>query len=283
VLAAVAVHNVAFGERFGTLFRTAAQKIQAFAQKAQSEGASAADSDLIAKLAKVNESVILSDEYQKAQAHFHQVSQYKKVVETRTAPPKPIAPPPPPVAPASISEQGGPRAASDAVLDTQRGMLAQIEAGKLKSVEDSIKNFVRSVGQRQTCLVPLRNVNLTLLAPEIESFRADFGTERSFRADYAEAHRGVLAILGRVLSEEKDFQSKQNSEYLWKPHADSLGFLMTAARSALDTAEKVIKVAEQRGLSEKVAAMKASVQRLEIEVQRSAQLLENTSARVISK
>ena len=276
VLAAVAVHNVTFGERFGELFRTAAQKIQAFANKVQNEGGSAADSELVAKLAKVNENVILSDEYQKAQAHFHQVSQYKKVVETRTAPPKPVAPPPP--IPAA-HEPGVARAASDAVLETQRSMLAQIEDGKLKSVEESIKNFVRTIGPRPTCLIPLRNVNLTLVAPEIEAFRADFGTERSFRADYAEAHRRVLAILGRVLSEEKDFESKQNSEYLWKPHADSLGFLLPAANKALDGADKMCGVAEQRGLAEKVAAMKTSAQRLRDAVKRSAQLLDSVAAK----
>jgi hypothetical protein len=277
VMAAVAVHNVSFGEHFAKLFRSAAQKIHAFAHKVQSEGGTAADSELAAKLSKVDEQTILSDEYQKAQAHFHQVSRYKKVVETRTAPQAAALPP----EPVPIAAEALP--ASGAVLDAQRKMLRQIEENKLKSVEESIRNFARTLGQRATCLVPLRNVNLPLVAAEIEAFRVDFGDERSFRADYATAHRRVLAVLGRVLSEAKDFESKQNSEYLWKPHADSLAFLLNAANGALEEADKMAGVAEQRGLTEKALAMKGSTQRLRTEIQRSAQALERTSARAISK
>jgi hypothetical protein len=275
VLATVAVHNVTFGERFGRLFRGAAEKIQAFAQKVQNDGGSVADSELIARLSKVNEQFILSDEYQKAQAHFHQVSHYKKVVETRTAPPVPEAPPPPP--PLVRTPEAKPAASSSAVLDAQRSMLAQMEDSKLKSVEDSIKNFVRTVGPRPTCLVPLRNVNLSMIAPEIESFRSDYGTERSFRADYAATHRRVIAILGRVMSEAKDFESKQNSEFLWKPHADSLTFLLTVATTTLDQAMKLSAIAEQRGLADKASALKTSAQRLQSDIQRAARALETVT------
>jgi len=276
VLATVAVHNVTFGERFGKLFRGAAEKIQAFAQKVQTDGGSVADADLIARLSKVNEQFILTDEYQKAQAHFHQVSHYKKVVETRTAPPASV--PQPPAPPQVRPPDAKPAAASSAVLDAQRSMLAQIEDGKLKSVEDSIKNFVRTVGPRPTCLVPLRNVNLSMIAPEIESFRADYGEERSFRADYAAAHRRVIAILGRVMSEAKDFESKQNSEFLWKPHADSLTYLLGMANGALDQATKLAVTAEQRGLADKANALKTSAQRLHSDVQRAARALETISS-----
>jgi hypothetical protein len=168
-------------------------------------------------------------------------------------------------------------------MEAQRGMLTQIEDNKLKSVEDSIRNFVRTLGSRPTCLVPLRNVNLSMIAPEIESFRADFGDERSFRADYADAHRRIMAVLGRVLSEAKDFQSKQNSEFLWKPHADSLAFLLDTAKVALEQADKVVTLAEQRGLTEKASALKNSAQRLRTEVRDAAQALENTTARAVSK
>jgi hypothetical protein len=122
-----------------------------------------------------------------------------------------------------------------------------------------------------------------MIAPEIESFRADFGDERSFRADYAAAHRRIMAVLGRVLSEAKDFQSKQNSEFLWKPHADSLAFLLDTAKVALEQADKVVTLAEQRGLTEKASALKNSAQRLRTEVRDAAQALENTTARAVSK
>ena len=280
ILAAVAVHNVAFGERFGSLFRGAAQKIQAFAQKVQNEGGSQADSELVARLAKVNEQLILSDEYQRAQAHFHQISQYKKVVETRTAETRPPVRPP---SPTEAPKVAVPASGSSAILEAQRGMLAQIEDGKLKTVEDSIKSFVRTMGSRPTCLIPLRNVNLTLMTPEIEAFRADFGDERSFRADYAAAHRRVLSLLGRVMAEGKDFESKQNSEFLWKPHADSLSFLLSAARTDLENANKLASLAEQRGLAEKSNAMRTSIQRLEAEIQRAAQALEQATSRAAAK
>jgi hypothetical protein len=282
VLAAVAVHNVAFGERFGSLFRGAAQKIQAFANKVQSEGGSQDDSELVARLAKVNEHLILSDEYQRAQAHFHQVSHYKKVVDTRTAARKPL-PPPPPVPAAAAPKSAEAKSGSAAVLEAQRGMLAQLEDGKLKTVEDSIRSFVKTMGQRPTCLVPLRNVNLSMITPEIESFRSEFGTERSFRADYAATHRRVLSILGRVMSEAKDFEAKQNSEFLWKPHADSLAFLLEAGRIAADDASRLAGLAEQRGLADKAGAMKMTLQRLQAEMQRVAQIIENTTAKAALK
>jgi len=130
--------------------------------------------------------------------------------------------------------------------------------------------------------VPLRNINLSMVAPEIESFRADFGTERSFRADYAAAHRRLLSVLGRILSEAKDFESKQNSEFLWKPHADSLSYLIEVAGNATDEGARIAALAEQRGLGEKANAMKTSAQRVQNEVQRAAQALENTTTKASS-
>jgi hypothetical protein len=120
----------------------------------------------------------------------------------------------------------------------------------------------------------LRNVNLSMIAPEIESFRADYGDERSFRADYAATHRRVISILGRVLSEARDFDSKQNSEFLWKPHADSLTVLLELAKVALEQSTKMVSLAEQRGLADKANAMKTSAQRLQNDMQRAARELE---------
>jgi hypothetical protein len=274
VLAAVAVHNAAFGEQFGKLFKAASAKIQDFAQKVR-EGNAAADEKLAAQMAKLDGAMVLNDEYQRAQAHFHEISRYKKVAETRAEPARRAQASVRPMTTAARPE----KPASAAVLEAQRGMLAQIEDGKLKTVEDAIRNFVLAAGPRPTCLMPLRNVNLPMVAAEIEAFRTDFGTEKSFRADFAGTHRRVVVVLARMVSELKDFQTKQNSEFLWKPHADSVSFLLTVASSALEAAEKMMKIADDRGLKEKAAGLRHSATRLRGEMRTAAAALEGVGAK----
>jgi len=92
----------------------------------------------------------------------------------------------------------------------------------------------------------------------------------------------LLSVLGRILSEAKDFESKQNSEFLWKPHADSLSYLIEVAGNATDEGARIAALAEQRGLGEKANAMKTSAQRVQNEVQRAAQALENTTTKASS-
>ena len=128
-------------------------------------------------------------------------------------------------------------------------------------------------------MVPLRNCNLPLTPAEVDSFRATFSGEKSFRGEYADRHRQIVALQARLLVEMAEFKGKQDSAYFWKPHADSLTYLLTSAQRAVEATQPLLQLAQQRGLMEKVTAMNASLQRLQREVQRAIQLLEQLSPR----
>ena len=68
----------------------------------------------------------------------------------------------------------------------------------------------------------MRNGNVVLSPTELEAFKTDYGNERSFRADYANATCMVLALLTRMAQESEDYKAKRDSAHLWKPHADAL-------------------------------------------------------------
>lgn len=46
------------------------------------------------------------------------------------------------------------------------------ELGKLRSMEDSIRNFILAADPRAANVVPLRNGNVALSNPEVDAFRA---------------------------------------------------------------------------------------------------------------
>src|SRR5581483_4453896 len=122
-------------------------------------------------------------------------------------------------------------------------------------------------------IVPLRNGNVGLGAAEIEAFRADFN-EKSFRADYAVTLRQIVAVAARIANEIREFENKQSSAYLWKPHAAELAWLLQLSRRTQETANELITIAQQRGLVDKVNSMNASLQKLRSQVQVAAKLLE---------
>ena len=76
------------------------------------------------------------------------------------------------------------------------------------------------------------------------------------------------------MAEILEYKSKQDSAYLWKPHADALTWLMTAAQTAEQQCTEVLKTAEQRGLGEKVSVLTASLHKLKTQVQLAAQALQ---------
>jgi hypothetical protein len=153
-----------------------------------------------------------------------------------------------------------------------------VERGKLRSAEDSIRNFVLAADAKAANIVPLKTGNLALSNPEVEAFRADYGSEKSFRADFAAALRSIAAMQTRFMEEMRDYQSKQGSAYLWKPHADALTWLLTTAQTIVHQAADVLKVAEQRGLQDKVSTLKSSMQKLQSYVQQAAVLLQSSGS-----
>jgi hypothetical protein len=318
-LAQLAVWNDVFGRKFDELFHDAAKQIKTFAENVQKEGASILsrlEGDITVKqLAEMRANEILSEDYQSAQDEFRKVSKYKKVVDSKRlarvagagqfsptppqAPPIPraqiptadavppvassyTAPPPPPSPPRphTNSPQQQIKAEVLAVPPSQAVQNA-VQEGKIHSAKESIKEHVRGVDPRQAFIVPIKNTKITLSAAEVEAFKADYQGEKSFRADYANVMMNIVSYLSRMIVEVDEYNQKATSAYLWKPHADALGYLLTTFERLRMEAESVMAVARGRGLQDKGAALQSSLDKLSEYAKTVSQTLQasNQSAR----
>ena len=285
VLASSAVYNVFFGKRFDELFREATNQIKAFAAKVQQDGGSImsrVDGDVTVKnLAEVEENKILTQEYGRARENFQQISKFKKAVDSRrsarstaihTPPPRPA----PTAAPSRSALPPSPQGVQALADAPGRGFIASsIEETKIRGTIDSIRNFVHAADPAMANIVPMRNGNLVLTLLEAEACRAEYHAEKSFRADYVNSLCYLVALHSRMQQEMEEYKNKRGSSYLWKPHADSLTYMLTAARRILDDSGQVAVVAEQRGLAEKVKAMHNAQDKLRGQINAVAQLLQS--------
>jgi formate-dependent nitrite reductase cytochrome c552 subunit len=149
-----------------------------------------------------------------------------------------------------------------------------IEDAKTRSAMESIRSFVRAA-QSNWDVVPIRDGNLVLSPAEVEAFRSEMAGEKSFRADYANLMMQAVAILSRMTTELNDYLAKQGSAYLWKPHADALTYLITAAGRVFALSTKLLAVAEQRGLTDKAKALNASLDKLKTQTSLVAKALQS--------
>jgi hypothetical protein len=298
VLANVAVYNSIFGARFDQLFHATTEQIKSFAAKVQDDGASIMsrlDEDITVKhLADVEDAHIMKQEYGKAQENFRKVSKFKKVVDKTRAgrsggmrPPAapvelkmaPVAPPPAQPgfsSPAAAAATAGASATGAAAFSTMSGSSA-VEEGKLRSQQDAIRIFVR-VADKSCFVVPLVKGVVNITASEAEALRSDFGSEKSFRADYANSVSFMVAMIARLIVEQEEFRVKQTSAYLWKPHADAMTYIISAAAGVLATASQIQEMAEKRGLEEKVNGIKATVVKLRMGLQQAATILKSAGS-----
>jgi len=272
-LARVASYNAYFGRRFDELFHQAAEEIKSYAARIQQEGGSMAsrvEGDVtVQHLADVaeNQQKILRRDYRHAQEQFRKVAGYKKAVRAKGAAASSLAGPATPA----------PGTAPRVMAPTPSGLrtaAVQAEESKLRVVIESIQHFVRAAEPNSASVVPLRNVNVPLSPVEVDAFRANFSGEKSYRADYAGSLIRMAALFARIRSETVDYQAKRDSAYLWKPHADSMTYLVRAAQLELDKSERVKNTAEQRGLKDKVAAMASAQGRLRTLISETVRTLE---------
>jgi hypothetical protein len=156
---------------------------------------------------------------------------------------------------------------------------AQLEEGKLRSVDDSIRVFVKAAEAKSRQVVPMRSFNLTLSPVEADACGAEYWDEKSFRGEYARAMSRIVALVARMSTELEELRQKQNSAHLWKPHAGSMRFLLDASNTAFDQSTSVLSLAGQRGLNEKINAMKESLQKLRTRMENAEQLLKELEIR----
>lgn len=284
VLATIAEYNLFIGERFDELFREAARSIKQFATSVQQAGGSImarVEGDVTVKqLADVQEDQILETEYGRAQEHLRNVSKFKKAVDSRTAhkaaaataatSPHPDRVPPPPHA-ASIYGVGN-------AAEIGKSLDRTVEEGKLRTMLESIRNFVFAADLKSANVFPMRNGNLPLSQPEVDAFKAEFRGEKSFRGEFAHNIAMAVALQARMIVELDELSQRQNSAYLWKPHADSLAFLLQNATRLQEECGSILLIAEGRGLNDKVNGMTATLQRLRAQCVNVAKALEGAGA-----
>jgi hypothetical protein len=301
-LGTIAVWNDVFGRRFDDLFHDATKQIKTFAENVQREGGSImsrVEGDITVKqLTEIKTQQILAQDYQFAQDQFRKVSKFKKAVDNkrsgrvvyapippRAAPAAPVAVPGPrpaipggspqvqPLAAATMPATAPPRPQPPAqpqaraqaeVLAVPPSQAVQnaIQEGKIHSAKETIKNYVRTAEPKYAHIVPVKNSKITLTPAEVEAFRIDYQGEKSFRADYVNIMMVLVAYLSRMIVEVDEYNQKTSSAYLWKPHADSLGYLLTTLERLSMEADQVKNVAKQRGLQDKAIAIEASLEKL---------------------
>src|SRR4051812_23692782 len=268
VLANVAAYNAMFGTRFDKLFHMTTEQIKNFAAIVQDEGASIMsklDDDVIVKnLADVEGHRIFNQEYGKAQEHFRQISKFKKVMD-KNQKGRPQGRPSsaniavPQAAPAAASAAPRTAAASVAAAATKAASTLSIfdqmaggnnvEDGKIRVLLDLMKQAIK--GTEKSSMVQLPNAQMPLTNSEAEILRADFGSEKSFRADYALCLGYLLAMIARITSEHQSWVQKQGSAHLWKPHTDAIAYVVNTSGNAMRAANEILTMAQQRGLADK--------------------------------
>ncbi len=276
VLTNVAAYNFMFGKRFDRLFTITTEQIKNFAAVVQEEGASIMsklDEGVIVKhLADVEEHKTKNLEYGKAQEHFRQISRFKKVVDQkekgrpqtqRAASSANVQVAPPPPAPTSSgvrSATGAPTASAKGLMD-QLACGNQVEDGKIRAQYELLTQLVRK--SDKTNAVPAGDTVLPLSPAENEALRVDYGAEKSFRADFAAVMGYFVAVQVVITTEQQFFAKKQDSSHMWKPHMDSLNYIVQASTTYFRVAGEILKMAESRGLAEKAKALDATGMRLQ--------------------
>lgn len=262
-LAAVSAYNNFFGNRFDELFHKAAVEIKSYATRVQQEGGSIAsrvEGDVTVKQLEEVDDRALKIEYGRAQEHFRKISSIKKAVDKRSGK---VAPSTSPIAPRPMDASGAAAGAPNSP-----GAIARVENSRLGAAVDVIINLLRTAPDTKNGVVlPLSWGNLALSAAECDAFKAEYKQEKSFRGEFALAMTHAVALYSRLTEEYKEFRlKKSSSQFLWKPHAESLGFLVKAASEEAQNGERLLQIAHQRGLTDKASAMSATLDRLRSQV-----------------
>jgi hypothetical protein len=111
-------------------------------------------------------------------------------------------------------------------------------------------------------VVPMRFFNLVLTPTEADAYCADYLEEKSVRAGVARVVLRLVAVVARMTTELEELKRAENSESLWKLHADSLVVLLEVSRSVNQNAGRVMTLAEQRGAKVEADKVRATLQKL---------------------
>jgi len=314
VLANTAVYNAFFGRKFDDLFAKAANDIKSFAQTVQQSGGSMHtrlhDDVTAQQLAELQGDEIHEAEYGYAREQLRKVAAFKKVVDIKrkgryTAP----LPMDAPAVASAINTAGrganvvemassspalAPVAVQSAYAETHAEQVVRsspvdhqnappfshpisankMEDNKVQGTMAMIRNFIAAADKSFANVVPLRNGSVLLTPVEVDAFRNPYLDEKSFRADYVELIRRIVATMATILIELEDYKKKKNSAYLWKQHAHSLKYLLEKTSKLTAESKDFAGVCERRGLGEKVKLLELTGERLRRQAQDAAKFLQ---------
>jgi hypothetical protein len=188
--------------------------------------------------------------------------------------PRTLGPTPFPSAPHRPANWLGPNEPPTYNEPRSSSSVADVEMEKLHAVQVKIRSFVRAADAHSAHLVPLPHGNTTLTTPEVDAFRAEFGNEKSFRADFAGILMQLAALDVRLMAELQEFEKTRYTAYNWKPHADALAHLLSVSRTIAESAMHLQATAQQRGLGDKVAALHESVEKVRVRARTAAEMLQ---------
>jgi hypothetical protein len=274
-LAVIGHYNHRFGCRFAELFDAAASHIKSYADQIQQLGGSLSsrvEGDItVEHLAQFEQQSTYDAEYCSAQDHLYRLSRLQKAVDARIHARLPAAAAPA----ASTSQPSVPpaSAASEQAVGSFTDPAQFGEETRIRSVEESIRGWVLAADERCRHVVPMKFGNFELTPAEADAYSAEFHQERSFRGDNARALVRMVAVMARIQAEIEELKQRQNSTHLWRPHADALLLLQTAAAQADQSAAAARQLATQRGLVEKSRIITATMQRLRIRVEQVQETL----------
>ena len=278
VLGYLAPFNVAFGKKFDTLFRAASFEIKKFAETVEKRGGTIVGQvdgvdvtvDLVAAM---DEDDILKTDYNSAIDRFRRIIQLKKSLEAqpklRAAAVVAGAPvvnvPLSPASAVTLPPAAKPRTVSPApkpsIPPTSDPRQIALEETKLRSVEESIRAWIRAANPKLREIVPMTSSNLILTAAEADAYCADYLQEDSLRAEHGRVLVRVVAIVARMSTEISELKRKRLT-IAAKPHADALLLLLAAAKTAQENARLVLDTAAEQGQMEKVITLNASLQKV---------------------
>jgi hypothetical protein len=274
VLATIAPYNTAFGKKFDELFYQSAAEIKNFAEVVEEQGGTILGNvdgvDVtVEHVAALKESELLRIDYGSALDKFRRVSKLKKTLDQR--PPVRRSPclvrPPAKAAliqTAKITAFPSRRPVLDiaAMRSAVTPQQLSTEESKLLRIEESIRVFVRVADPKFRQVVPMRFFNLLLTAAEADAYSSDYLEEKSVRAGVARVMLRVIAVVARMTTELEEMKRAENSASLWKLHADALIVLLEIGRSVNQNAERVMKLAEQRGAKVEADKIHSPLQKL---------------------
>jgi hypothetical protein len=280
VLATLAPYNAAFGDRFHTLFASAAQEIKDFASRLEQLGGSILSTVdgvevTTEHVAALNQEALLKADYASALEKFRRVSRLRKELERR-----------PPIrradmaslSPAHAVGAGGagaaPAPAPKYVPVAVTPQSSAIEESKLRRVEESIRVFVRVADPKFRQIVPMRYFNLMLSSSEAEAYTADYLEQPGPRADAARRLLRIVAVGARITTEIEELKRTQNSPSVWKLHADSLVVLVDLGKRLAEATDQLASAVDRHPETQaSPEALRSSVAKLRERTTKAAKLI----------